>query len=739
MNNLVSNPSFKDITYPTDFEYSSDGLFLPVEFYLNAVPKSSEILLKLGYFSSNAINVLAYGFARFIYYGGRIKIVSNHFMYDKDLELLDDGVDASESDHLLNNLEWLKKSLSSEGRHFLSCLKYLVKHNRLQIVPVLLKPNNMAHYKQGLFTDQSGNQIYIDGSCNFTGSGLLKNGESLKVFRSWGSEYETKTIQGKQEHIESILNKKNEKYKYLSSNEILNAIQTLGKDKTMSDLLEDELDLVSKCSLSDRVNYIMDDAEKEITAELENIKEMPKFPYEEGPRDYQISATDKWKENNKQGLFAMATGTGKTMTALNCLLEDWKEEGCYQAVILVPTKELVEQWSAELTKFNFNSVIQAYSSNSQWKQQVRSLLTRLKFEANASFVIICTYKGFTGEFWLKSADKLPTSTCFIADEAHNSASPMMQELLEKIKFKKRLALSATPNRRFDDEGNEKTYSFFNSWPPHTFEYPMEKAIEKEVLCSYRYYPHIVYLTEEELEEYKKISTELSKYFSTDKQIFKQNERVKILLLERKRIIHKAHNKLSKFKVIIEERKAAYGSSLKYTLVYVPEGSDERGTPLIDLYEVAFRGYEAFSCPQKYTAKSSGKKEILDRFERGNIGVLFAMKCLDEGVDIPRTECAIFCSSTGNPRQFVQRRGRVLRQHPEKQEAVIHDLIVVPSVSGSGGSAVEKNMMKQELERVVYFGSLATNYYEAMHTCRQVAEQYGLNMFALEESLRNPNE
>ena len=162
--------SFKSLILPENLEYSSDGSNIPIEFYLNAVPQSKEIFLKLGYFSSTAIRTLSLGFAQFIYNGGVLNIVSNHYLYRQDHELLDfDGFAVKEVP--LNDLEKLSNTLTANDQHFYNCLKYLVKRKRLNICPVMLNGNRMAHYKQGVFVDEENNELFVESSCNFTSNG----------------------------------------------------------------------------------------------------------------------------------------------------------------------------------------------------------------------------------------------------------------------------------------------------------------------------------------------------------------------------------------------------------------------------------------------------------------------------------------------------------------------------------------------------------------------------------------
>jgi len=264
---------------------------------------------------------------------------------------------------------------------------------------------------------------------------------------------------------------------------------------------------------------------------------------------------------------------------------------------------------------------------------------------------------------------------------------------------------------------------------------MEEAIREGFLCSYYYYPHVVYLDESEMNEYRKISKKLATLFHGDRKGFNKNEVVKNMLLKRKRIIHKAASKLPTFKSLIS-REYRRSLNLEYTFIYVPEGEDELGEPMIDKYMATVTQVLPSIRTAAYTQRSENKKETLSNFEQGHISMLFAMKCLDEGIDIPRTELAVFCSSTGTPRQFIQRRGRVLRTHKEKGSATIHDLIVFPAFEESLQNELEKKFVKSELTRVIEFSKLAKNYAEAMDLCNKAANRFGVDVYALQHDLDN---
>ena len=274
------------------------------------------------------------------------------------------------------------------------------------------------------------------------------------------------------------------------------------------------------------------------------------------------------------------------------------------------------------------------------------------------------------------------------------ASGQIRDKLKAIKYGRRIGLSATPERQFDEEGNKALLSFFGAEEKYTYEYSMAEAIEKGVLCRYLYFPHIVRLTESEMDAYAELSVKIAKFANSEGELKKDNSLLTALLLKRKRIIHKAYNKKHSFENIINKLYKENGT-LKYTLVYVPEGNepddiadifsdreniaiDIESQHLIDQYSAIVRDVHPRVTVKQFTSNSGDRERILEEFAAGRLEVLTSMKCLDEGVDVPQSQVAIFCASTGNPRQFIQRRGRILRQSKSthKHLAIIHDLIVV---------------------------------------------------------------
>ena len=734
-----------------EVDWAEDGTYVPGEeysperFFDDGLKNSTEFDIKLGYFSSAAISVLAEGFATFISKGGYMRLIINHIVSKKDKEAITNGVMGNVIDCSdLSNFQYLKTTFNEYQEQFFRCLAYMISQKRIDIR--IIKPRGLkgiAHTKSGQFRDGDSITAFT-GSANFTISGLFNNIEEIKIDRSDSVDRMVqKRIEKQRKDFDAIMSGEKKGIDYLSPKDLVEAISTNYGDSDIEELLDVEKKLRDVKKRHDVV----------ATFASENIaSSTPKFPYDK-PREYQQLAFENWKNNNQQGLFAMATGTGKTITSLNCLLEIYNRNGYYKAIILVPTITLVNQWEKECWKFNFGNIIKVYSKNIEWRSKIELLQMTEKYrkpsEPTQNFIIISTYASFARENVFSILNSFErTKVLLIADEAHNMGSPSILKRLGTINYLRRIGLSATPERQFDDDTNKKLYRFFGAEERFTFDYSMEEAIQKGVLCKYYYYPHLVKLTEEEMAKYIELSEKISKYFNYNSGVFdKKDEILMGLLLARKRIIHKAANKLSAFKKIIEDRYERNGN-LKYSLIYVPEGNkpdyfsdsdifdkseqvadDAVSEHLIDVYTEAVMKIDKYITVRKYVSGQKDRDAILADFAKGRLQVLTSMKCLDEGVDVPRSELAIFCASTGNPRQFIQRRGRVLRTHPDKYMAEIHDLVVAPEVSATSSSyKMEQSLLKGELMRVKNFSMLSENPSYSQMELKSVMEHYGLNMY-----------
>lgn len=736
------------------YRYSTGRKDLPFDFFEMSFSNSKSFDMGLGYFSSASFNILSVGIAHFISNGGNMRLYINQYLTEEDYKLLQISEKVDFEDYILQSFYALRKALSQRDEHFFKCLSYLIQTNRIEIKIAVPKDGGLAHEKFGIFTDQNNDKVAFTGSLNLTAAALVRNIETIECSCSWKSEDSGERIKLSEQDFSEIWDGKNNNVLVFPAKKFCQEIVKIYPNVDSDELLIQEKEIINK--ISNKTTIVSD-----VLPNYQTIKE-PHFPdkYPDGARPYQIQAYEAWLKNGKQGIFAMATGTGKTITSLNCALQEYKNDGVYQLLILVPTIALVEQWIDEIALFDFKNVITVFSENPRWRQQIVKLEDKVSRGKKVSFVIVSTYQSFTNKDFQQILPQLPDSLVVIADEAHNIGSESVRAIFRSLHIKRRIALSATPSRIYDEEGTVELEGFFNDKPPYVYNFPMSQAIEEGRLMEYCYYPKMAFLNDDEMQKYASITEQLMRLFDSSTGQFSDSQKAKKLLMLRKRILHKADDKMRVFKEIINEIGC---DKLKYCFVYVPEGnkvfdSDEAllysntdidsNQELYDesilkkMLDLTKETFPNTTC-NTYTGKNNKteRKAILQGFENGQINVLFAMKCLDEGVDVPRAEYGIFASSTGNPRQFIQRRGRLLRKHKEKTFAHIYDIVAVPNFQSPYYSKdfwqMERSLVKGELTRVAYFANLATNNYTgALQSLDEVARFYGL---VLSELILNINQ
>ena len=716
----------------------SSGYDEPKDFFTEALIESSTFDLGLGFFSSSGIRSLSYGFALFIANGGKMRVVMNHILSQEDKEVIERGqkhlVEDFESNILLD-IKKLVETLSKEDEQFFRCLSYLISINRIEFVATISTKGGLGHDKYGIFKDENGNKVAFIGSANFSQSALELNGETITVFTSPNddkriAEYQTLFDQSWENDTPHLI--------HIPIEHVKTFIREKFPETSLTNLLEEGLNLRENIEGDNNIpTEYCKPVSRRILDKIESKEQEPRFPFPE-ERQIQIDAYNAWIGNGKKGIFAMATGSGKTVTALNCIRKQYKENGYYKAIIVVPTQALAIQWEHETKSFNFQNIVSTHSDK-DWKNILSRYITRSLLDSTKSIILITTYATFNRNDIQSFLKKVRGAETFIyvADEAHNIGSQnSLKHLPEMINW--RIGLSATPERIYDDLGTEKLYEFFNSKPPkYTYRYTMKQAIEEGILCHYDYYPIFIELTSSEMEEYERISDQLRKYIDADTGKYKPD--AEKLLLKRKRIIHKAENKKIAISDLLEELKQK--QKLDYTFVFVPEGYEpdysindsyninQDDIHIIDEYAQMFKehGYSY----HKYISGLDDAPNILQNFADGDIQILLSMKCLDEGVDIPRAEHAIFCSSTGNPRQFVQRRGRVLRKCKGKEKAKIWDLIVTPPNILDESNSIERNLFFNEVKRIINFAALADNQIDILYgKLLTYCEALRINLFDL---------
>lgn len=452
---------------------------------------------------------------------------------------------------------------------------------------------------------------------------------------------------------------------------------------------------------------------------------------------YQKEAISVWVGENYRGIFDMATGTGKTFTGLGAiskLSEDLEDE--LAVVIVCPYQHLVEQWVEDIVKFNINPII-GYSSSSQkdWKQRLTKAIRNQKIRRDKRFFcFVCTNATFANSFVQEQLSKIKSPLLLVVDEAHNFGARSYAKYLDD-RFTYRLALSATLERHRDEEGTSVLYNFFGK---KCIEYSLDRAIDEDKLTKYKYHPIPVYLTEEELEKYEKKSYEISKcLIKAQDGKYKLNKRGEILAMERARIVAGASQKLES----LREYMIPYVQD-NNILVYcgatnvIDEKSDYSGTDEEDVRQIEavtrILGNELGMEVAKFTSDENMeiRSTIKEQFQRRDrLQAIVAIKCLDEGVNIPGIRTAFILASTTNPKEYIQRRGRVLRKAENKSFAEIFDFVTLPreldSVSGLTVEQAQRDLslVKNELARIKEFGRLSMNSMEANELIWEMQEAY----------------
>lgn len=454
-------------------------------------------------------------------------------------------------------------------------------------------------------------------------------------------------------------------------------------------------------------------------------------------REYQKEAIASWVGENYRGIFDMATGTGKTLTGLGAISKLSEDLDDVLAVIIVcPYQHLVEQWVEDIVRFNIKPII-GYSSSPQkdWKKRLARAVRDQKLRREKSFFcFVCTNATFTNSTVQEEISKIQSSVLLVVDEAHNFGARSLSRLLDE-RFTYRLALSATLDRHRDDEGTAALYDFFGK---KCIEYSLERAIDQDKLTKYKYYPIPVYLTDEELEKYEQKSYEMSKCLIKGKDgKYKLNKRGEILAMERARIVAGASQKLEALREYI----APYADD-NNILVYcgatnvIDEKADSSNTDEEDIRQIEavtrILGNEFHMEVAKFTSEENMeiRATIKEQFQKGDrLQAIVAIKCLDEGVNIPGIRTAFILASTTNPKEYIQRRGRVLRKADNKPFAEIYDFVTLPreldSVSGLTTEQAQRDLslVKNELARIKEFGRLSMNSMEANDLIWDIQEAY----------------
>lgn len=634
--------------------------------------------------------------ARFATNGGRARWITSPILYQEDWEAIVRGEALREEEYLkkilLKQIDNIEKFLNEDT---LTAISWMVADGILTFkiaLPTARLEGGDFHDKFGIFQDEFGNRVCFSGSYNDSVKGSF-NYESVKVFKSW------------EQALRIFVDIDSKRFERLWSNSDLNV--------RVFDVPE---------AVKERIISFKRDRERPYKFKRDfRSKKHPQVPKEILPRDYQYQAVTKWVENGYQGIFDMATGTGKTITALLCLMELLKNNNHLFVILTCPYIHLVDQWIERCGNFNLETVA-CYESSAKWygdlrdKLQKLSMRMHLQMDGHAVLVAAVSNASFTSDKFQSLLKEADIPIFLIADEVHHLGSEMNLSLLpEKAAF--RLGLSATPERWYDPEGTEAISNYFKGV---VFSLDLGEAIYKyDVLSRYSYVIQPVELKEDEFERYRAISLQIAKMLGDKKMdsLDVDDGALGHLLRERTKILNNAAEKIPLLEKLLGEQKG-----IDFTLIYAsPDQLPAINTMLAKSNVIS----------HQITYRETGKERarIIKAFEEGVYKVLTAIRCLDEGVDIPGIKTAYLLASTGNPREFIQRRGRILRKSEGKEISTIIDFVTLPATDLSQlreeNLWVEKAILRREFFRLHYFAQWAENKHAALLSVYDLASRYGV--------------
>lgn len=681
--------SFKDLSIKNEYRSFNDNIVK--DFYIPVLGEAILYQRAVGFFSSSALVMLANGIEGLIKNGGRIEIVASPRLSKEDVDEISRGYELRKviEQALLRELDALPVECET-----LSYVASLVATGKLDIKIAFLSSHKeiaMYHEKMGLMTDGDGNVIAFSGSMNESENAFSMNYEAFDVFCSWTED--KKRVQKKQLAFQAIW----EDYEP--------GIQTIEfPDVVCRKLYSYNQELAGRYpEVSEQENF---------NAHPEGAMYLPVHFH---ARPYQENAVVEWKKHGYRGIFDMATGTGKTLTALLGLWQLFTDNQERLAIIITcPYQHLVDQWVEDIETFGIRPII-GYSDSPQkkWKKNLEQAVRSFRLGVLNFFCFITTNASFVTKKVQEQMGLLGADTVYVVDEAHNMGAGYYRKYLpENIGY--RLALSATLERYQDEAGTAALSSYFGE---KCITYSLKEAIRSGMLTRYYYYPILTYFDRDELDDYLGLTVQISQAMKKKNGKMVLSEYAKQLLMRRSKIIAGAKGKLPELKRQMEPH-----ISEKHILIYCGSATikenedDEFGRRQIDLVSEML-GNDLGMRVGRFTSRENIKEraQIRDAFSKGDLlQALVAIKCLDEGVNIPNIQTVFILASSTNPKEYIQRRGRVLRKALGKDYAVIYDFVTLPFPVNEIGTQSEsvihatKGLIKRELIRMLDFAELAEN-------------------------------
>lgn len=698
--------SLKDIQLKKCYDSDQDNLL--VDFLIPILSVAKHYQRMAGFFSSGILSAAARGVSELIKNDGKMDLIVGAQIHEEDLAAMEKSTQSPEDYAeriLMNELDKAEDFLRNEH---VEALGWMLANNLLEIRIALANNSALFHMKVGIVEDHQGNKLSFSGSDNETPSGWKHNIEEFKVFRAW--------VESESEYYESDVSKfqkfwfgQGYRVKTVDLPYAVKKKLIKGVPKTRGDL-----------QIIKKVRMQAIPAPKR-TAPAEDAKARTQVQL----RDYQKEAISQWIRNKYRGVFAMATGTGKTWTALGAVRTLLDEGGIQMLVVAVPQKHLGEQWIEDIeTQIGDETfIIRAYSGgDAKWAEKLtRQLASLTQGAADHIVTVVTTYASLSGTKFqsiLDSHHDGESRFLLIADEMHNMGAPKHSTGMHPA-FSLRLGLSATPVRQYDEEGTERLISYFGKT---VYTFSLARAIKEGRLTPYRYYPVTAQLTEDETKKYEELTDKIQRLSRSRRDDdVKLDDSIKHFCIMRSNVLKGSSSKTGALHSIVSDLQGK--GDARYLIVYCNEG--------IQLADARAVLDEAHLVHHKFTKDESLKERaaILKAFADGTYDVLLAVKCLDEGVNIPEARRAILLASASSTREYVQRRGRLMRTYKGKEFADIYDVVVLPPEGASGyiRTDTETKIVSNEFTRIGEFLADADNKLEIMNTVAPLVVKYGVKL------------
>jgi superfamily II DNA or RNA helicase len=678
---------------PRPIYFLPDARFLD-EFLIPGLRVASAFDAMVGYFSSTSLSDLAPGLAAYLQRNtAPMRLVISPQVSEADFAALEEGVitpSALVEDRLREALGSVEMSSDALAAHTLLCLAYLLSRGRLTI-KVALAPRGIFHPKVWLLM-QSGDVVSAHGSSNMTGPGIDGNVEQLSVDRSWGDPREQDVVDDLRGFFSSLWSGVgSDRYPVVAVYDLPEAIR--------KDLLRrvpreppTELDF-------DRIRRSTSLVSRRTEPRPAGRLQIPEtLDVHNGPFAHQGKAVSAWEEANRRGILSMATGSGKTITALAAASRLAGTVDGLLVVIAAPQLPLLSMWEAEVRSFGVEPISLARGTASRKLKQAEAAIRRLKLGVTPVEVLVVTHDLLVDDRFHAVLSGLDTErSLLIGDEVHRLGRPEFLRAPPES-FGYRLGLSATPERQFDPEGSAALEAYFG---PQVFEFGLGQAIGV-CLVPFDYHVQLVELSASEEAEWRRLTDKIAKLARAASSSEELEDRLKLLLIRRRRILETASGKVPSLRRILA-RDAPIARSLIYATDKDPLQLRDVNALLEDL------GVMYHQVTSDETSGGLLADATIAAFRAGYLQALTAKRVLDEGINVPAMRTAYVLASTTVRRQWVQRLGRVLRLDPAsgKEHATYHDFVALPDPA-RGRDDQARRMLTDELERIRFFGLHARN-------------------------------